>query len=143
MNKDFDNLQVGDTVAISDGDKRMLAIVVKLTKQYITTSQAITRAELVFSRKTGWMKGGDMWHPVSHYCVTIDGGGGMEGQHGLFVPTKQEIEEIIQEENQRRLRVAAAFALQQTKAKIQQLSEDELQSVINALEPYYKKPEKI
>jgi rRNA maturation endonuclease Nob1 len=126
MNKDFDNLQVGDTVAISDGDKRMLTIVVKLTKQYITTSQAIARAELVFSRKTGWMKGGDMWHPVS-----------------LFVPTKQEIEEITQEQNQRRLRVAAAFALQQTKAKIQQLSKDELQSVINALEPYYKKPEKI
>lgn len=126
MSKGFDNLQVGDTVAISDGGKRMLAIVIKLTKQYITTSQAITRAESVFSRRTGWMKGGDMWHPVS-----------------LFVPTKQEIEEIIQEQNQRRLRVAAVFALQQTKAKIQQLSKDELQSVINALEPYYKKPEKI
>jgi hypothetical protein len=126
MGKDFDNLQVGDTVAISDGGKRTLAIVIKLTKQYIITSQAITRAESVFSRRTGWMKGGDMWHPVS-----------------LFVPTKQEIEEITQEQNQRRLRVAAAFALQQTKDRIQQLSEDELHSIIDALEPYYKKPEKI
>jgi hypothetical protein len=126
MSKGFDNLQVGDTVAISDGGKRMLATVFKLTEGYIVTRWANGKTESVFSKKTGWMNGEDMWHPVS-----------------LFVPTKQEIEEIIQEQNQRRLRVAAAFALQQTKDKIQQLSNDELRSIINALNPYYKKPEKI
>ena len=61
----------------------------------------------------------------------------------LFVPTKQEIEKITQEQNQRRLRTAAAFALQQIKDRIQQLSEDELRSIIDALNPYYKKPGKI
>jgi hypothetical protein len=127
MNKDFDNLQVGDTVAISDGGKRMIATVVKLTKAYITIRIVNAKAESAlsaFSRKTGLMKGSQEWHPTST----------------LFVPTKQEIEEITQEQNQRRLRIAAAFALQQTENRIKQFSEDELQSIINALEPYYKRP---
>ena len=135
MNKDFNNLQVGDTVAISNGGLRILATVFRSAKGYIATRWANGDTGWVFSRKTGLIArwnlvegtgSGDKWNTIS-----------------LFVPTEQEIEEITQEQNQRRLRITAAFALQQTKDRIQQLSEDELRSIIDALNPYYKKPDKI
>jgi hypothetical protein len=131
MNTSFENLQIGDTVAISSHrigseGRRRLVKVTKITKAYFTvtipSSNSGTAIEYVFNRKTGRLKGADAWNTDS-----------------AFIPTEQEIEDITNEQKSRRLRMTASFRLKQMSQFLSTFSDDELTKLNTFLDPFIKK----
>jgi hypothetical protein len=121
MNTSFENLKVGDTVAIFGRSKTTLAKVIKITKQRFTTvirSSNDQATEHIFNKNSGR----DIW------CTVY-----------AFIPTEQEIAKITEETERRRLVMAARFALKKTTDRLSDLSNDQLQALIVSLRPYYKK----
>jgi hypothetical protein len=117
-NQNFQNIKIGDIIAVTDRTSIMLLEVTKVTKATFATEKH------VFNKSNGELRGSSR-DPWSHVFA--------------WIPTEEEKQEIEKAIQMRRLQVAARFRLQQVGHSVDTLSEDDLKTLINQLHSYMPK----
>lgn len=119
-NRNFEDLKIGDVVAACGGRRNDVFLLLEVTK---VTKATFTAGKFIFNKSSGRLRGGSkQWD-----CPFA------------WIPAEKEKQEIQKDTKTRKLKQRARFLLQQTVDIVNQLSDDELASLIQKLHPYLDK----